>query len=75
MLLSDVARILYNPETCEKDIPIIVETTEGRIIWQGRAEDLKTMPEIKHWMVLSVVPLEGPTDTPLYNRGKRITVF
>lgn len=79
MFLNKLANVIYTKGTASEDRKItIIHYDSGRILWFGKAKELKFWKDCSKWLVMEVL-IDSDTaeedDIPVCNRGKIITVY
>lgn len=85
MYLEDLSKIIYTKGTASEDTHITIKACadakickEGKILWEGKAKDLKHHQGIYGWTVVEILvdrSCEEEKDLPDYNKGKIIMVI
>ena len=79
MFLNKLANVIYTKGTVSEDRQItIIHYDSGRILWFGKAKELKFWKDCSRWLVMEVLidlSTSEEKDIPAYNRGKVITVY
>jgi hypothetical protein len=78
MYLLDLAKIICINGTASetRQITVKAHTKKNKVLWRGKAKDLKTMENIKNWLVVEIlIDEEDKTTNVEYNKGKIITVI
>lgn len=81
MFIGKIAKVIYTPNTAEEDMRITVKTmNEGKVLWQGKAKDLKAQTQLANWMLVEMLidksdRINHTVDTPEYNLGKILIVI
>lgn len=77
MYLKDITKLIYKPNTVSEDRHITVKLLgTDKVLWEGRAKDLRNMPNIKGWDVVEILIDWTDNINPVdYNKGKIIMVI
>lgn len=77
MHLKDLANIVFVKGTASENAKIkVISYADKRILWEGKAKELKDWERIGGWIVVEVLIDFGDTEEPAdYNKGKIITVI
>lgn len=75
MFLEKVAEIIYEEGTASANRNItVIHHNERRVLWQGKAKDLKNMKP-KNWLVVEILVDQSDNSTTVEgNKAKIITV-
>lgn len=77
MYLKDLANVVFVKGTASEDTKIKVASyADKRILWEGKAKELKDWERIGGWIIVEVLIDFDNTEEPAdYNKGKIITVI
>lgn len=82
MLLKDMAKVIYVPETASINTHVKVITySDNRTLWEGKAIDLQDWSNVYGWSVVEVRKnsekeySEFEMEIPFFNRSRVIVVL